>query len=249
MKKFTLILSVLLMALFLFSCDSDDNPQDENPQQTSTFIKTIALNGQPTITFSYNGLNQLTNKAISVNGNTMDITYTYSDGLLASEKGEQNGNTIYQYTYEYDNDNKLSQCNVIGTDNVYWSFIYNGDKIVEAYQNLNGGISIKHIYAYNGDNIIKAEEYYNFGGTWMLQSSFEFEYDAKRNPIKELNIPFSEVLDEYANFISANNATIVREFYNGIQESQINYTYTYNADQYPISVNDGNNNYTFTYQP
>jgi len=243
MKK--IIILIFALGFTLTACEKeDDNPE----QQTGEFIKSIAINGEPVITFTYNGLNQLITKKTTVDGAVMEETYTYEDGLMATETMKVNGDVIAQYSFEYDNDKRLQKCNVEGTVDVNWTFTYDGDKITEAYYNINGGVAKKQLYTYNGDNIIKVEEYYSYGETWTLITVFEFEYDNKNNPMKPLKIPFSEDISEFVGLFSSHNITYMREYDPGIEE-EVYYTYTYNDKQYPITCNDGTDNYTFTYLP
>ena len=248
MKK---ILFLVVVGLSLMACkkttDNNDNNNDEN-QKLTGLIKSIKQNDTLLVEFSYNEKRQLTKKIIHNGSYQLTVDYEYLDNKLSLETAKSNGIQVYQYSLSYVND-RLDHFTINGVIQSYWEMHYDTEgKIDYAIENISGAPSIKHEYTYSGDNITEAIEYNRFGDTWELQSRFEFEYDQKHNPYFDLNLPFSEVLDEFASFVSPDNANRTKEYDNsGVLIDDIQYQSTYNAEAYPTQTIEGNKTYTFMY--
>jgi len=245
----TQIKHLLLMALVISSLtackkESDDNDDTQNSGLPGQLHK-ITSSGNDLIIYSYDGTGKLTQEEIHNGNQTMTITYTYDNGKISNETGKYNGSTAYQYTYTYQN-NKLDKCNIVGATQSYWQMHYDNGKIDYATQYIGGGESKKMTYTYTGDNITEAQLLNRFGGTWELEKRYEFEYDNKHNPLHDLNVPFSEVISEFANLVSPNNSTRIKEFdQNNLLVNDDQYQMTYNADNYPTTTTENN---TTTYE-
>jgi YD repeat-containing protein len=246
MKK-TILLLLAFSFIFTACKKEEENNQDEEGTENGIYIKTVKSNGEIILKFSYDANHRLTKKNIYYNGSELETTYTYTDGRVAQETAKSGNSIVHQYTYTYDNSGKLSRCDLIGT-NAYWEYTYNNNKIVESIQYINGQPGTKNTYSYNGDNMVEAIEYDRFGNIWEMTSRYVMEYDNKNNPYQLHNLPFSEVMDEFANFISPNNQTHVTEYdENGTVEYDTTYSYTYNAQGYPSVVEQTDNGSTITY--
>ena len=236
MKKFTLLF--LMMGLIMTSCKKTNSEDEIDDNQDLTgLIKSINMGGTPILEFSYYGNGRIKTKTIHQQGAQMTIAYEYSDNKLSSQTEKYNGSTVAQYTFAYNN-NRLTRVTIVGANNSYWEMQYDNDgKIILAIEYISGGQSIKHAFTYNNDNLIEAFKYNRFGSTWELQSHMEFAYDNKHNPFFDLNLPYSEVLDEFAGLVSPNNFTRVKKYdQNNILTEDTQYDMTYNAEGYPTHV-------------
>ncbi len=238
MKKLTLLL--LIFGLVLISCKKDKSEDDTNENQDLTgLIKAVEMNGSPIVEFSYYGNRKLKTKKIYQQGSQMTIEYEYTDNKLSSQTEKYNGNIIAQYGFEYNN-NRLTRVIIMGATNTYWEMQYNTDgKIDTAIEYISGGESIKHTFTYSGQNLVEAYKFNRFGSIWELQSRMVFEYDSERNPYFDLNIPFSEILDEFADFVSPNNFNRVKKYdQNNTLIDDTQYNISYNADNYPSHIEE-----------
>ena len=236
MKKITLLL--LIFGLVLTSCKKEKS-EDETDQDLTGLIKTVKMNGSPIVEFSYYGNRKLKTKKNYQQGSQMTIEYKYADNKLSTQTEKYNGNIIAQYGFEYNN-NRLTRVTIIGATNTYWEMQYNANgKIDTAIEYISGGESIKHTFTYNGQNLVEAYKFNRFGSIWELQSHMVFEYDSERNPYYDLNIPFSEVLDEFADFVSPNNFNRVKKYdQNNTLIEDTQYNISYNADDYPSHIEE-----------
>ena len=244
LKIFKTTFALLIISLIITSCKKDEPIENEN----GAFIKSINLNQSPIVTYTYNANNDLTKKLLNHAGSQLETTYTYTDSKISNETTKQNENIISQYNYQYNTSNQLTQCDIVGAIQTYWTFHYNNEKIDEATQFISNEESKKINFSYTGENITETQEFYRFGGTWELQSRITFEYDNKNNPYLLLKIPFSEIPDEYADLVNANNVTrIIKYDGNNIVESDIQYSYTYNSQDYPTIVTETEDGHSVEY--
>jgi hypothetical protein len=239
MKKTILLL--LTLAISISGCKKDDEENiDENDGNVNgMYIETIKQGNDVLLRFSYDANHRLIKTNIYYNGSELEITYTYTGNNLTGEIAKSGNTLVHQYTYQYDNSGNLSRCDLtVPSGQVYWEYTYNNDnKIIESIQYHNGQPANKRTYFYTGNNMTEAVEYYRFGSIWEEQHRVVMEYDNKDNPMFLHHLPFSEVMDEFADFISPNNQTHVTEYDQwGAVESDITYSYTYNAQGYPYVV-------------
>ena len=245
-----IVLSALVIAFVFTSCDKDDDENTGDEQQVQNdLIKQVKYGSTVLLDFQYDGDNKLIKRTISETSGDITIEYTYDNGKITGETAKEGNNVIYQYIYSYSNSTgDLIKCDIVGAD-AYWQFGYNNGKMTTAIKYIGGGESTKQTFNYSGDNIIEAKEYYRYGGIWELQESYEYEYDSKNNPFSELNIPFFEVIDEFVSYTCPHNISR-RQAYDqaGVLPYDETYTYTYNANSYPLTATDNNGNeYTFIY--
>ena len=243
-------LYLILALTVLFTACTKDEEEEITPQGTEngTRIKSVVMDGEEILSFIYDNAGRLIREVIHYNNSEMQIEYEYSGGKLTSETATSGGSIIGQYFYTYDDQGKLSRCDMPVPDGeVHWEYTYEEGKIVQSIMYMNGQEGIKKIYNYEGDNMTEAIEYNRFGSdsVWEMQHRVEMEYDNKNNPMFLHHLPFSEVMDEFADFISPNNQTHVTEYdqWNAI-EYEIEYSYTYNSEGYPIGVDQTENGNT-----
>jgi hypothetical protein len=245
--NFLFLLTILTVTFT--ACKKQNN--ESNNENLSGKLHKITSNGNNLAVFSYDGAGKLIKKEIdNGGGQVLTINYTYDNGKLTKETAMFAGAVAYQYSYTYLQNGKLDKCYIDGVNPpVYWQMYYDGNAYINyAIKIDGGGESKKMTFDYNSDNIVEATLYDQFGG-WQQEKRFEFEYDNKHNPMQELGIPFSEVIDENADLLSPNNTTRIKEYDdNNILVNDSQYQYTYNADQYPTTaIEDNTIQYQFIY--
>jgi len=230
---------LLIIGILISSCKKDEPIQDDPVVENSVFIKSVNTNQTPIIVYTYNTNNAVIKKQMSYQGTQLETSYTYTNSKISNETTKQGNAIVSQYGYTYNTDNQLTRCDIIGVNESYWTFHYTDGKIDEAIQHIGNGESRKMSFSYTGENITEAKEFMNFGGVWEQDSRMTFEYDTQNNPFRLLEIPFSEILDEFANQVSANNATRVQSYdANNVLNYDLQYSYTYNSQNYPTVVTE-----------
>jgi len=255
MKNSIKILIIISAILAFQSCKKKDT-EDDNNQGYAGKIKAITISNTPLIDYTYSTNGNIQKQVIHQGNAQMIITYEYSDAKISSIIAkDDNGMPIYQYDLTYTND-KLDKYWITGASQTYWEMNYNNDGTVDyaiLYTPDGNGTpqpTKKQLFSYDANkNITEAIEQWRFGSIWEQQSRYTFEYDSKNNPMKELHIPYSETMSEFANFISPNNAIREKEYgQNNTLIEDTQYQITYNADSYPIQIEDNHNHsYTITY--
>ncbi len=247
MKKIVLLL--LSISLMMSACKKSKSENDDDNADVSGLIKSISISGTPVVEFSYNSNAKLKTKTIHQGASELVIEYEYTGNKVSSETAKQNGNTIYQYTYAYNNNDQLTRVIIGGVTNTYWEMHYDNDgKINEAIQYISGGEAKKQEYTYMGDNLTEAALFNRFGSIWELQERNEFEYDNLHNPLYDLTLPFSEVASEFASLVSPNNTLREKDYdQNNVLTDDTQYQITYNADHYPLRIVDVNTQETYDF--
>jgi hypothetical protein len=241
-----------MLAISISGCKKDDENIDESDGNVNgMYIKTIKQGNDVLLRFSYDANHRLIKTNIYYNGSELETTYTYTGNNLTGEIAKSGNTLVHQYTYQYDNSGNLSRCDLtVPSGQAYWLYDYdNNDRITQSTQYINGHPGIKKVYTYTGNNLTEAIEYDRLGSVsvWEMQHRVEMEYDNKNNPNAVHNLPFSEVMYEFANFVSPNNLTHVIEYNSdGSIESEISYSYTYNAQGYPSVVEQTEGGSTIT---
>lgn len=213
--------SIFLLLIFftLFSCSKDD---DNIIKDDSVLVKRIETSdGSFYTTFTYEG-NMLV-KISSSNGYYQIYTYT---GDLITHVDMYNSANMSRGSedLEYFN-NKLYTIKKYGPDGKITGkaeFTYNSDESI-----ITCGAT--KYYLLNG-NIVKIEE--------SLTNYCSYTYDNKNNPFK--NIMGIKSMNSFydSEFIgNANNVLTITNpyFINHDETTQIQYTYEYNSQDYPIS--------------
>jgi antitoxin component YwqK of YwqJK toxin-antitoxin module len=252
-KSFLFIFTIILL---LTSCKKEDTTSNEElGSENGIYVKTVSHDQEVILKFTYDTHNNLIKKIINYHNSELVITYDYSDGKIVRETAKSGNSIVHQYNYTYDNNGNLYRCILAGTQpEVYWEFSYSNGKIIEAKQFINGEVGSKQIFTYENGNLTKAEEYVRGGNIWELETRIIMEYDNKNNPFRLHHIPFSEVMDEFAAFVSNNNQTSSIEYNgDGTIEYKVESEYNYNADSYPIILDQRDNDgppvrYTILYE-
>ena len=117
LKIFKTTFALLIISLIITSCKKDEPIENEN----GAFIKSINLNQSPIVTYTYNANNDLTKKLLNHAGSQLETTYTYTDSKISNETTKQNENIISQYNYQYNTSNQLTQCDIVGAIQTYWT--------------------------------------------------------------------------------------------------------------------------------
>ena len=251
MKIILKLLAILLVVTSFQSCKKKSTDETDNVDLTGK-IKAIKTGNTTLIDYTYRNEGKIKEETRHMPNGKMIISYEYTDGKISSIKAkDNNGILIYQYDLTYTN-NKLDKFIIVGVNNVYWKMFYNTDGTIDYTiqytpdQNNTPQPTKKQEFTYdNQKNITEAIEYNRFGTIWEQQSRYTFEYDSKNNPQKDLQIPYSKVMNEFANLASPNNSTHIEKYdQNGALVDDTHYQYNYNADNYPTQVTENN---TLTY--
>lgn len=234
MKK--LILTILASS-FILSCSTDSSNDDSNNPSNSGIVPKTYSEGNYLITYTYNG-----NKATAYTTNTGDYgTAIYNGDNIINWSDFYTNNESYITNYTYSNNVLISQnINTNYDGNPYTensTFIYNSDGSVT--ENITRTTSTgvisqnKKIYFYTSGNVIKSEEYYIVNSIMTLSNITNYTYDNKNSIFK--NITGINLLK--GDLSSINNVTgYVRTDATGTIINTKQVTYTYNSQDYPISL-------------
>ena len=247
MKNILKLLAILLVVTSFQSCKKKSIDEINNANLIGK-IKAITSGNTALVDYSYRMDGKIKEETRHTPNGQIIISYEYTDGKISSIKAkDNNGTPLYQYDLTYVN-NKLDKFIIVGVNNVYWKMFYNTDGTIDytiQYTPAQNGVDQptkkQGFYYDNQKNIIEATEFNRFGTIWEQQKRYEFEYDSKNNPQKDLQIPYSEVMNEFANLVSPNNAThIEKRNENGALVDDTHYQYNYNSDNYPTQVTENN---------
>lgn len=255
MKK--LLISIGLVMITLISC-SKDNAEigasiNKKPltRKTDGTTFTYSYNGNKIIQYTYNDAASLENKWV----------YTYTGDLITKEDKYVNNVLGKSYEHTYEN-NKIATSIVktYGTQSTFKSksvYTYTSDTSVmrENYSynsNTSNWIKSSSVrYTIIGGHITK-EEILKADGT--PNSTTVFEYDNKNNVFKNI-LGFDKLIyktDESSDDTKHNTVNNITKYYRSPSYSELNFTFNYDADDYPISKTwySGNSisTETYTYQ-
>lgn len=234
MKK--LILTILASS-FLLSCSSDSsNDNSNNPSSTGLLVKTRTI-GTDVATYTYNG-----NKVVGYTTNNGDYgTATYNGDFISqlADFTSNNNSNVKNYTYS---NNRLSTKNKSTnysnppyTENSTFTHNVDGSVTENKTRTTSTGVvsQFKYKYYYASGNLTKKEE---FNSTMTLIYTTTFTYDNKNSYAKNVTgVFFLNGLDSSpqahneTGFVKINNVT-------GFIEETEQITYTYNSQDYPISL-------------
>jgi len=266
-------LAILLCALFTASCSKDDN-QDEQID-TEKFVKSEWVSEDINIAYTYNN-NLLATATGNYSNVDYTSTFTYNpDGKLTKWQQMESGTSDTDIqTFTYNPDGRLAGY-VSDFENVSITYDGNiatltgrieGDDNASAILELNeNGLVTKFtesnqytVFQYDGNgNIIKAE---TFDNDDTLLTSFTIAYDSKINPFYgqlssiyierfieffwEFDGIYYSGLEGYSfPFQKSNIVSIIES-----SETILEYTYTYNNENYPISVSEDDNGDVFDFE-
>ncbi len=245
---------VFLLLTFTFSCSKDDEPTTTPVPEIRENRLIKEINDKTTKTFIYNSDKQLI-KVIEIGDLNSGITqsiknYTYIEGKITNKTEDFTGSQSFSFIYNYYYTNqKLAsvyvQKRINGINYDFQTLTYNYETpnvIKQTDERLNGDKTLAVIDVIN-ENITSVSYYTNVTFSnpagILNNTNIYSNYDDKKSPYdyfttKTLyNFPFS----------SNNNE--------GRYESSgvnINYTYEYNSDGYPISKKSSFDNKITTYQ-
>jgi len=252
MKKIFLLAGAVAMLVF-GSCKKDKNSDGDNNGGNSKLLKKVTKteNGKTTVyNFNYDG-NKLRSFSTSDNLDTTAFTF---DGAGNLTKLENKSNSyISTYTYSYNNGIPVSgtakvlhkagsaQETVEQDDVLTYTVVNNQVTKIKEESKLDGGIQLANLtYTSNGNLeklAIEGDEPF----------SVTFTYGTKKPGFPIIS---KWVLDMgYTLQFSAKNETLTA-FYDlpGTQfDKTVNTKYTYDADGYPLTSNDGDTQLKFEY--
>ena len=273
MIKTKLILTLILLNLIFFSCSSnDDSGNPEPPAETNRLVKSEKVNDSFKSDYTYNSDDLLATWIGTRTNFSYEINLTYGPNKLFIKNDYQetgSGTFSSNTSFTYD-----SNGNLTNYDDV--TLTYNGNIItangtiegnanttIKLETNASGQIT-KLIetdnytvfgYDVNG-NILTAKNYDNNDA---LLTSFNITYDQNANPFYgqmesiyierfiEFFYPFDGIFisgfEGYSFPYLKNNIVSISENTNSIAT----YTYTYNDDNYPITVDEDYSGNTFQF--
>jgi hypothetical protein len=234
MKNFGLAFSALFM--ILASCSSDSSSSTSSEVLLKNEIVTDASDGSSyTMTYTYSGTNL--SKISYDDDSSYDKVYYTGDLITKIEYFDDADVLEERTTYTYNSDNKLIS---------YVSLDYVND---------NGE---REVYTYNADGTISGVSYYGDsvsqttpGSTRTItlnngevisevstsgSNSFTFTYDTKNHPYKNI-----KGFDKIGAYSDSDNIGVTHNLLTRVQTSGTftntqNYSYTYNSDNYPLTM-------------
>lgn len=255
MKK--LLLSIGLAMITLISCSKDNIGTDLSINKK--LLLTLKRNNT-TYTYSYNGNKIIQYSYNNAGGFEQKWVYTYTGDLITKEDFYGNGILSISYEHTYEN-NKIATSivknyttqSILKSKSVY---TYTSDTSVmreNYYYNSNisnwtKSPSVK--YTIIGGHITK-EEILKADGT--PNSITVYEYDNKNNVFKNI-LGFDKLIykTDVSDGTKNNTVNNITKYYYSPSYGELNFTFNYDADDYPISKTWYNGNSisteTYTYQ-
>ena len=234
---------ILLSALLIFACSSDDSPSDDSNDGdvilcTKRTQQYETNNGeQITKTYEYNYAGtQLLSWIYTASGFTsntnLNRTTTYSnlyeDNLVTSmmvtidTNNDGNINSSQIYEFEYDNLGRKTKQSVGGQDKYFYNYLNDGLTV----QITNSEGLLHQIHTYNSNkNLIEIDD---FDSNGLYEGAIIYTYDDKNMPFKNVTTwyPLSSLL-----YLGTNNSIFVQRYEGCVYPKDI----TYNDNDYPVS--------------
>jgi hypothetical protein len=260
MKK---ILFVCSFSLLLFSCEKYNQPGIED--NDIPLISKVLIGGEIYTEYVYNNVNLLIEEKSKFryarhfyNGlNQLIKSDFYWDLSMASSDSRvieaalnrkewvnpENTPKSIWHKYEYGNNDQLFRKSFIRAsenNSDYLEFQYENDKIVRTTGYYNNIISGYTVYQYYEDgNVSKQTKYtVSSSGVAELTTTTEYEYDNMKNPYQSFRRFMTPGIYTNPNNIVKETYTLNFDVAPSIDKVQITeYSYTYNADGYPVKVN------------
>jgi hypothetical protein len=244
MKKMILLMAV--SSLLFASCSSSDSssPVTESDVLLTKSIASYDSGAPVTTTYVYNG--KKIQEAVASDGYYEKFYYT-GDLLTLIEYYDDSDVKIYKETYVYNSSNQLV--------NYAWIEIVNDYGSRELYtHNSNGTISVTKLY---GDANVQSNFsdsgtiYFVNGDVSMIDMTsggmYMYSYDTKNSPFKNItgidkvNFADGDPMGVFHNILTENS--------DGPPSSTINYAYTYNGQNFPLTRdwNEGSHTVSFQY--
>ncbi len=256
MKKIYL----LLLIGVIISCSNDEDNVVEETQQialTTPVLVTsskVSQNGNyyGEATYNYSGSKLLT--IVRGNGNQID-TFTYDGDLITKIETLNDGNLISKSEFEYDATDKLIHYYRIHYEAVYGQddsvtidYTHNANATISYIKNetlsigsvVNSATTISGVIQTNNGMITSIQR-----GNATQGNQENYTYDTKNSPFKNIT-GFDKLIFEDNNllFYPAFNNIIGKQYTSGSYIEQTNYSYEYNADNYPTKqIRDQLNSY------
>lgn len=226
MKLRRLFFTMLLINT-LASCSTENENQEEIKPATSILVKKIIYtyrNNEVEIsTLKYDG-----NKIISrsTDGGFTAI-YTYTGDLITKieERVDDKFQRSYDYIYLNGKVAKETEKNNWETDSR--TYTYNANGTVSYARTRTSGETTNGLLTFENGNLIKNEEFY--GGQFSSSSIYEFAYDTKNNPFKNV-IGFNLLFDTNRDTFSSNNMVKDGSAGSGAVDTRM---YKYDENGYP----------------
>lgn len=236
MKNFTLAFSTLFLILTSCSSDSSSSSTSSELLLKKEIVTDPSDGSSYTMTYTYNGTNLV--KISYDDDDSYDKIYYTGDLITKIEFFDDADFLEEKVTYTYNSDNKLSS--YVSVD----------------YLNDNGE---REVYTYNSDGTVSGVSYYGDSVTQTTLgtsrtitlsngevisevstsgsgSSTTYTYDTKNHPYKNI-----KGFDKIGGFSDSDNIGVTHNLLtrvqtNGSFTNTENYSYTYNSDNYPLTM-------------
>jgi hypothetical protein len=259
MKPQTTLLSVLLIAVTIFSCSkNNDHPAE------GSILKSYTTTFRDSIVFYYIYDRDANNRIISMRDSTW--AYEFKTNLVYGSNGKvektvfyQQGNIVSSMEFTYNSAGQISKRKVrsgtMAVDENYNVYVYDAaghlvtDSSYTTANNSTFNLAMVSNFKYTGENITEAEEYLATNGTLALHTRIKYEYDNGVNPFKgmEYEYYFNEAGSAIytIQLISSNNALkAYTANTSGGWDLQTNSTYQYNSSNFVSKATANNINST-----
>lgn len=225
--KLTRLLFTMLIINTLASCSTENENQEEIKPATSILVKKIIhtyRNNEVEIsTIKYNG-----NKIISRSTEGGFIaTYTYTGDVITKIEERVNDRLQRSLEYFYLNGKVIRQIENDNLETDSRTFTYNTNGTVSYARSRTRGENTTGLLTFENGNLIKNEEF--FAGQFPSSSIYEFAYDTKNNPFKNV-IGFNLLFDTNRDTFSSNNMVKDGSAGNGAVDTRM---YKYDVNGYP----------------
>jgi hypothetical protein len=177
-----------------------------------------------TSTYTYDDKNHMTAIRIS-RSETYAITYDNADRVLKALKSNYNGPLIREYDFFYKADTVGFYSYGPSHPRDTTIFIFNDKHQATRLQTLHRGYKV---YTYDSRGNIATSDGYFADGTNNIADHASYIYDNQRNPFSQL--PPNNYFFMYLAYTDA--STLIN---NVLVKNADRYTYTYNADGFPIN--------------
>lgn len=225
--KLTRLLFTMLLINTLASCSTENENQEKIKPATSILVKKIIhtyRNNEVEIsTIKYNG-----NKIISRSTEGGFIaTYTYTGDVITKIEERVNDRLQRSLEYFYLNGKVIRQIENDNLETDSRTFTYNTNGTVSYARSRTRGENTTGLLTFENGNLIKNEEF--FGGQFPSSSIYEFAYDTKNNPFKNV-IGFNLLFDTNRDTFSSNNMVKDGSAGSGAVDTRM---YKYDVNGYP----------------
>lgn len=251
MRKLLCLLSAALLSaalLVLTSCSNDDSTDEASvmlKKMTQTFD-----NGQiHTYEYFYNGKMLKSINSTSDNEyNDYNVIVTYTGDLITKQEYFRTNTLFKILLYDYNANGQIIMVRDLAptmNDGYKQIFIYSLDgsiskKYYSGDYNSQTTLDYTEKIFFQNEEVNKIERYYSSG---TLSKTQNFIYDTKNTPFK--------------NILGFNKRGVVRQTHNIVTHTAYypglpstffnNISYTYDSNNFPLTQNDENENYTLQY--